>query len=397
VTRVVELWRASKADAIVWMIVFCTVILGGLMYGLIVGIISCCMSAIVRTRYTIGVSLTPVAGVWVDTSNYDQKKSPKLPTGIIVFRFLGPILFANKNRFTEQLVKCLKFDPGTVNKNRNKIERLRKESTQIETNIRRNSRIVLPNGERVKGSVFAEIGVFEQADVISARNSQIMRAQSMAGIKEEVDFGENTNYSFIDEEEVNSDFGETSLDRKVGLTKNYGRKHSRGSIYNTGSIAPSIASSAVAVDLENQLQKKVEGCSRLIKLHNRIHELEEATKLPPVQGTEIKLKYLILDFSCVSYIDTDGMSLIAKLAMDLKKLDIRLLITQANVTVSKNLSVGQKLLAERCPVEVWPKIFITIDAAVNHLLETSSIYRSSLGKNAFLPGGCGISQINTRL
>ena len=70
VTRVVELWRASKADAIVWMIVFCTVILGGLMYGLIVGIISCCMSAIVRTRYTIGVSLTPVAGVWVDTSNY---------------------------------------------------------------------------------------------------------------------------------------------------------------------------------------------------------------------------------------------------------------------------------------------------------------------------------------
>ena len=58
-----------------------------------------------------------------------------------------------------------------------------------------------------------------------------------------------------------------------------------------------------------------------------------------------------------------------------------LFITQANVTVSKNLSVGQKLLAERCPVEVWPKIFITIDAAVNHLLETSSIYRSSLGKN----------------
>ena len=58
-----------------------------------------------------------------------------------------------------------------------------------------------------------------------------------------------------------------------------------------------------------------------------------------------------------------------------------LLITQANVTVSKNLSVGQKLLAERCPVEVWPKIFVTIDAAVNHLLETSSIYRNGLGKN----------------
>merc|ERR1711997_186722 len=106
----------------------------------------------------------------------------------------------------------------------------------------------------------------------------------------------------------------------------------------------------------------------------------------PVEGTDIKLRYLILDFSCVSYIDTDGMSLIAKLAMDLKNLNIRLLITQANVTVSKNLSVGQKLLAERCPVEVWPKIFVTIDAAVNHLLETSSIYRNGLGKNTSLPG-----------
>ena len=103
-------------------------------------------------------------------------------------------------------------------------------------------------------------------------------------------------------------------------------KHRKNSfeLGRTSVYAPSIASSAVAVDLENQLQKKVDNCSRLIKLHNRIHELEEATKLPPVQGTDIKLRYLILDFSCVSYIDTDGMSLIAKLATDLKSLNIRL-------------------------------------------------------------------------
>ena len=102
--------------------------------------------------------------------------------------------------------------------------------------------------------------------------------------------------------------------------------------------------------------------------------MAESAKLPTIDGTEIQIKYLILDFSSVSYLDTDVLSLIAKLATDLKNLGLKLLIAQANVRVSKSLAIGQKRMS--VPVAVWPKIFVTIDAAVNHLLETSSIYRS---------------------
>ena len=94
------------------------------------------------------------------------------------------------------------------------------------------------------------------------------------------------------------------------------------------------------------------------------------------------VRYVILDFSCVAYLDTDGLSLIAKLANDLKSINCKLLIAQANVTVSKNLAIGQKRLS--VSHEVWPKIFVTIDAAINCLLETSPIYRANKGFG--LPG-----------
>lgn len=140
---------------------------------------------------------------------------------------------------------------------------------------------------------------------------------------------------------------------------------------------PSVVTNAssLADDVESQLKKKCDDSPTLVRIKRRISNLSEAAKLPTIEGTNIQLKYIILDFSCVSYLDTDGINLIAKLAKDLKEIQLKLLIAQANVTVSKNLAVGQKRL--KVSHEIWPKIFVTIDAAVNHLLETSSIYRNS--------------------
>ena len=82
-----------------------------------------------------------------------------LSSGIIVFRFLGPILFANKERFTDQLVKVLRFDPATISKTQAKLQKLKQKSIEVEQNIRKNSVVKLPNGEKIKGRVCSAIGV----------------------------------------------------------------------------------------------------------------------------------------------------------------------------------------------------------------------------------------------
>ena len=158
--KVFDLWKTSRSDAIVWLIVYFSVIILGVQFGLVIGIISCCMSSIIRSRHTRGVSLEPVAGVWVDATAYKSskgtKENPSLPPGILVFRFLGPIFFANKERFTEQLVRVLKFDPATVNKNACKLDRLAKRQSEMEERIRKNSLVTgfgLGVGKIVEGEI----------------------------------------------------------------------------------------------------------------------------------------------------------------------------------------------------------------------------------------------------
>lgn len=183
---VVDLWRSSKPDAVVWIITYLSVIILGVSYGLVIGIVCCCMSAIVRGRHAVGVSLEPVAGVWVDATAYKNtsayKDNPSLPPGILVFRFLGPIFFANKERFTEQLVRYLQFDPATINKNRVKIEKLIKKSIAVESHIRRNSKIVLPNGEKIKGSTAVNFMPNFVADGGSTRSNFSHQAASIKGV-----------------------------------------------------------------------------------------------------------------------------------------------------------------------------------------------------------------------
>ena len=59
--------------------------------------------------------------------------------------------------------------------------------------------------------------------------------------------------------------------------------------------------STIADDIENQLQKKVEHSPQLNRIKKRISNMAESAKLPTIDGTEIQIKYLILDFSSVSY------------------------------------------------------------------------------------------------
>ncbi|XP_019115085.2 sulfate anion transporter 1 [Larimichthys crocea] len=145
-------WRASRNDAIVWLVTMSATALISVEMGLLVGIVFSMICVIFKTQKP-KVSLLGRAN---DTDLYedmDEYKNLIPPPRVQVFRFQAPLYYANKDSFLKSLYKAVGVEPFLEMTIRRKAEKKAKDMSlkQAKANGDRN------NGEVVIGLVQREL------------------------------------------------------------------------------------------------------------------------------------------------------------------------------------------------------------------------------------------------
>lgn len=145
-------WRASRNDAIVWLVTMSATALISVEMGLLVGIVFSMMCVIFKTQNP-KVSLLGRAG---DTDLYedmDEYKNLQPPPRIQVFRFQAPLYYANKDSFLKSLYKAVGVEPFSELTKRRKEEKKAKEMSLKQAKANGD----VHNGEVVIGLVQREL------------------------------------------------------------------------------------------------------------------------------------------------------------------------------------------------------------------------------------------------
>ncbi|XP_023263045.1 sulfate anion transporter 1-like [Seriola lalandi dorsalis] len=145
-------WRASRNDAIVWLVAMSATALISVEVGLLVGIIFSMMCIIYKTQNP-KVSLLGRASDSDLYEDVDEYKNLMPPPRVQVFRFQAPLYFANKDTFLKSLYKAVGVEPFLEMTKRRKAEKKAKEMSlkQAKANGDKN------NGEVVIGLVKREL------------------------------------------------------------------------------------------------------------------------------------------------------------------------------------------------------------------------------------------------
>lgn len=105
-----QMWRLSKADAVVWIVTMASTALISVELGLVVGVMFSMMCVVAQTQ-TPKVSLL---GQVDNSSHYDDTEEyhnlqtiPKIK----IFRFQSPLYYANKHIFLKSLYKAVELEP----------------------------------------------------------------------------------------------------------------------------------------------------------------------------------------------------------------------------------------------------------------------------------------------
>lgn len=111
VRDVPQLWRLSRADALVWMATAATCVLVSIEAGLLAGVLLSLLSLASRTRRPRTALLARVGGssVYEDTAEFEGLVPEP---GVRVFRFAGPLCWANKDFFLQSLYSLTGLDAG---------------------------------------------------------------------------------------------------------------------------------------------------------------------------------------------------------------------------------------------------------------------------------------------
>ncbi|XP_049820981.1 prestin-like isoform X2 [Aethina tumida] len=109
-TALLNFWRLSKMDAIVWLITFLTVIGIGIDVGLLAGVIASLISILLLTfkPYTCLLGHISRTDLYLDTSKY--KAAEQIP-GIKIFQYSGGINFATRGIFKNELIRRVEINP----------------------------------------------------------------------------------------------------------------------------------------------------------------------------------------------------------------------------------------------------------------------------------------------
>ncbi|XP_047229509.1 sulfate anion transporter 1-like [Girardinichthys multiradiatus] len=137
-------WRASRTDAIVWLVAMSATALISVELGLLVGMVFS-MSCIIYETQNPKVSLL---GRVNDTNLYEdieEYKNLTAPGRVKIFRFQAPLYYANRNAFLRSLYKAVGVEPFLELTKRKKAEK--KDKKQAKT-----------NGEKTNFDVFVGVG-----------------------------------------------------------------------------------------------------------------------------------------------------------------------------------------------------------------------------------------------
>lgn len=111
VRDVPQLWRLSRADALVWMATAATCVLVSTEAGLLAGVLLSLLSLASRTQRPRTALLARIggSGFYEDTAEFEGLVPEP---GVRVFRFAGPLYYANKDFFLQSLYSLTGLDAG---------------------------------------------------------------------------------------------------------------------------------------------------------------------------------------------------------------------------------------------------------------------------------------------
>ncbi|ELK06606.1 sulfate anion transporter 1 [Pteropus alecto] len=111
VRDVPQLWRLSPADALVWVATAATCVLVSTEAGLLAGVLLSLLSLAGRTQRPRAVLLARIggSGFYEDTAEFEGLVPEP---GVRVFRFAGPLYYANKDFFLRSLYSLTGLDAG---------------------------------------------------------------------------------------------------------------------------------------------------------------------------------------------------------------------------------------------------------------------------------------------
>ncbi|XP_053687537.1 sulfate transporter-like [Sabethes cyaneus] len=109
VTQVMDFWRLSRVDAVVWLVTFLTVVLVAIDIGLLVGIVLsiCCIFFRGMKPYTCLLGNVPNTDLYLDVNRY--KATIELPN-MKIFHFCGSLNFATRAGFKTSLCQALNLN-----------------------------------------------------------------------------------------------------------------------------------------------------------------------------------------------------------------------------------------------------------------------------------------------
>ncbi|KAM6975626.1 sulfate anion transporter 1 isoform 1-T2 [Tautogolabrus adspersus] len=143
-------WRASRNDAIVWLVTMSATALISVEMGLLFGVVFAMICVIYKTQNP-KVSLL---GQVNDTDLYEDMKEYKNllpPPRVQVFRFQAPLYYANKESFLKSLYKAVGVEPFLEMTKRKKAEKKAKDMS---------SKQAKANGDKTNGEVI--IGLIQR-------------------------------------------------------------------------------------------------------------------------------------------------------------------------------------------------------------------------------------------
>ncbi|KAM8803588.1 sulfate anion transporter 1 [Rhynchonycteris naso] len=111
VRDVPKLWRFSRADALVWVTTAATCVLVSTEVGLLGGLLLSLLILAGRTQHPRAALLARIggSGFYEDTAEFEGLVPEP---GVHVFRFAGPLYYANKDFFLRSLYNLTELDPG---------------------------------------------------------------------------------------------------------------------------------------------------------------------------------------------------------------------------------------------------------------------------------------------
>ncbi|XP_076818919.1 prestin-like [Clavelina lepadiformis] len=152
-----SIWQVSKIDCISWFVTWLSVVLLGVDFGLMVGVVFSLLTIIFRMLIAQGGVLIAVGETGLFRSKKEFNSEPNTNDNrILVFKFSSPLYYANKQRFECQVISALGFQPA-VEVARRKKEELKRKKMQKKELIMSSSGSVVAN----QGFVEEENGVIK--------------------------------------------------------------------------------------------------------------------------------------------------------------------------------------------------------------------------------------------